>query len=232
MTSRCVNPKCRQARLRPAYLAVAGLAVLIAAGGDAGARSGERTSDRIHRDAQRGRAAHGRRFAPRASGSPSTTPRGGSCGRRCRAARRDARRPPGSSASSRRSRTITRTCMTMLTCRTCNASPGRASRFMAASCRGVRRPMAVSGCHSTSPNSLFDATAMGMRVIVAPADVAPVELPIRFCSNPNRVPAPWPPPAPQRRKRRRGKWPRRGSPRRRPCGRPRRPGCRFARRKI
>ena len=40
MTSRCVNPECRQKRLWPAYLAVAGLAVLIAAGGDARARSG------------------------------------------------------------------------------------------------------------------------------------------------------------------------------------------------
>ena len=40
MTSRCVNPRCRQKRPRLAYLAVAGLAVLIAAGDDAGARSG------------------------------------------------------------------------------------------------------------------------------------------------------------------------------------------------
>ena len=40
MTSRCVNPECRQRRLRPAYLAVAGLAVLIAAGGDARAKIG------------------------------------------------------------------------------------------------------------------------------------------------------------------------------------------------
>ena len=40
MTSRCVNPECRQRRLRPAYLAVAGLTVLIAAGDDAGARGG------------------------------------------------------------------------------------------------------------------------------------------------------------------------------------------------
>src|SRR6266702_2217505 len=40
MTSRCVHPVCRQRRLRPAYLAVAGLAMLIAAGGDAPARSG------------------------------------------------------------------------------------------------------------------------------------------------------------------------------------------------
>ena len=37
MTSRCVNPKRKQARLRPVYLAVASLVVLIAAGDDAGA---------------------------------------------------------------------------------------------------------------------------------------------------------------------------------------------------
>ena len=49
MTSRFVNPKCKQMRLRPAYLAIAILAVLIAAGDDAGARSGwsERTVDSI-----------------------------------------------------------------------------------------------------------------------------------------------------------------------------------------
>jgi hypothetical protein len=40
MTSRFVNPKRRQARLRPAHLAIAGLAALIAAGDHAGARSG------------------------------------------------------------------------------------------------------------------------------------------------------------------------------------------------
>src|SRR3954468_15685585 len=40
MTSRCVTPEYRQRRLRPAYLAVAALTVLIAAGGDAGARAG------------------------------------------------------------------------------------------------------------------------------------------------------------------------------------------------
>ena len=40
MTSRCVNPERKQNRLRPAYLAVAGLAVLIAAGDRAVARGG------------------------------------------------------------------------------------------------------------------------------------------------------------------------------------------------
>src|SRR6266404_4421601 len=47
MTSRCVNPKRKQARLRAVYLAVASLAVLIAAGDDAGARSGERSIESI-----------------------------------------------------------------------------------------------------------------------------------------------------------------------------------------
>ena len=40
MTSRCVNPEYRQKRLRPAYLAVAAVAALIAAGSDASARGG------------------------------------------------------------------------------------------------------------------------------------------------------------------------------------------------
>jgi L,D-transpeptidase catalytic domain len=40
MTSRCVNPECEQKRLRPGYLAVAALAVLIAAANGAAARSG------------------------------------------------------------------------------------------------------------------------------------------------------------------------------------------------
>src|SRR5438105_372237 len=40
MRFRGVNPECRQKRLRPGYLAVAAVAVLIAAGGDAGSRGG------------------------------------------------------------------------------------------------------------------------------------------------------------------------------------------------
>ena len=80
---------------------------------------------------------------------------------------------------------------------------------------------------------LFDATAMGMRVIVAPADVAPVELahPLLFqpkagCRRHGR--------RPRRRGARGGEesGPGEARRRRRPSGRPRRPGCRFARRKI
>ena len=49
MTSRCVSPKREQARLRPAYLAIASLAVLIAAGDHASARGsrGERSAESI-----------------------------------------------------------------------------------------------------------------------------------------------------------------------------------------
>src|SRR3981081_3335636 len=47
MTSRCVNPKRKQARLQPVFLAFAGLAVRIAAGDDAGARSGKRSIESI-----------------------------------------------------------------------------------------------------------------------------------------------------------------------------------------
>ena len=42
-----MNPKRKQTRLRPLYLAVASLAVLIAAGADAGARNGERSIESI-----------------------------------------------------------------------------------------------------------------------------------------------------------------------------------------
>ena len=47
MTSHCVNPKGKHTWLRPLYLAVASLAVLVAAGDDAGARSGVRSIDSI-----------------------------------------------------------------------------------------------------------------------------------------------------------------------------------------
>ena len=175
MTSRCVNPECRQRRLRPAYLAVAGLAVLIAAGSMRAPRAAGANARRVHPVARAGEpiiaivSLRSQRItvydaegwilrAPVSSGTEGT---------------RDTRR--ASSASSRKSRSITPTFMTTPSCRTCSASPGRASRSMAASCRDIRHPMAVSGCPSTSPNSLFDATPRGMRVIVAPGDVAPVE---------------------------------------------------------
>ena len=47
MTSRCMNPKRKHMWLRPVYLAAASLALLVAAGDDAGARSGERAIEFI-----------------------------------------------------------------------------------------------------------------------------------------------------------------------------------------
>src|SRR6266404_6373577 len=97
------------------------------------------------------------------SGSLYMTPKAGSCGRRYRAARRDARRLPVSSASSRNKPSTTRICMTMPTCRTCSASLGRASPGC------VRMPYDFA-------KHLFGMTKLGMRVIVAPSDVTPVEI--------------------------------------------------------
>src|ERR1700694_3121532 len=101
MTSGVVNPKRKQTRLRPARLAIAGLAALIAAGDHAGA-----TGDRSKRSVES--------IESRTAGEPIMAivalrnqritvydAQGGSCGRRCLAAVRDARRPPASSASSR-----------------------------------------------------------------------------------------------------------------------------------
>src|SRR5258708_17676742 len=110
------------------------------------------------------------------SGSLYLTPKAGSCGRRYRAARKDARRRPVSSASSRNKPSTTRTCMMTPTCRTCSASLGRASRSTVALCQDMRRRTAVSGCPTTSPDACFGMTKLGMRVIVAPTDVAPVEI--------------------------------------------------------
>ena len=42
--------------------------------------------------------------------------------------------------------------------------------------RDIRRRTAVSGCRTGFAERLFDMTSLGMRVIVAPADVAPVSI--------------------------------------------------------
>ena len=59
---------------------------------------------------------------------------------------------------------------------------------------------------------LFGATRLGMRVIVAPGDAAPVEIvhPALFPAKPGA--APWPPPVPPRRTRRPARRIRRDSP--------------------
>ena len=73
MTSRFVNPKRKQTRLRPAHLAVASLAALIAAGDQAGAGSG--WSERSVEVTQRRRSDHGHRCAPQIDPSAPSPPR-------------------------------------------------------------------------------------------------------------------------------------------------------------
>ena len=174
MTSRGVNSKCRQARLRPVYLGVASLAVLIAAGGDAGARGGERPIESI---------------ATRNAGEPLMAV----------VSLRDQRitvydakgwilRAPVSSGS--KGRETPAGIFSVIQKVEDHYSNLYDDAYMPHMQRitwsgialhgGVLpgRP-ASHGCIRLPfdfAERLFDATAMGMRVIVAPADVAPVEL--------------------------------------------------------
>src|SRR5665811_1399339 len=103
------------------------------------------------------------------------TPTVGFCVHRYRPASRSARRPLASSPSWRRKRTTTPQCMTMPGCRTCSALPwngialhGGPLPGYAASHGCVRMPYGFA-------EKLFDKTRIGMRVIIAPNDAAPVE---------------------------------------------------------
>src|SRR5215510_10641598 len=109
------------------------------------------------------------------SRSRFTMTKTGSCERQCRAARRAARRQPVSLASSKKRSSTTPTSMTMPSCLTCSASLGRASRSTVPSA-GIPRiarlhPSALQLCRT-----VFGATRLGMRVIVAPGNVGPVAI--------------------------------------------------------
>jgi hypothetical protein len=176
MTSRCVNPTCRQKRLRPAYLAVMGLAVLIAAGGDAGARGGR--SERPIESIQ-----------SRSAGEPTMAI---VSLRNQRITVYDAKgwilRAPVSSGT--KGRETPAGIFSVIQKVEEHYSNLYDDAFMPHMQRitwsgialhgGVLpgRP-ASHGCIRLPfdfAERLFDATAMGMRVIVAPGDVAPVEL--------------------------------------------------------
>jgi lipoprotein-anchoring transpeptidase ErfK/SrfK len=233
MTSRFVNPKCKQMRLRPAYLAIAVLAVLIAAGGDAGARSGwsERTVDSIK---------------SRSAGEPIMAI---VSLRNQRITVYDAKgwilRAPVSSGSKRRETpagifSVIQKVKAHYSNLYDDAYMPHMQRitWSGIALHGGRLPgyPASHGCVRMPfgfAARLFDVTRMGLRVIVAPSDVTPVEIAHPGLFQPrSREPKPWPPPEPQRRKRRRGKRPTRDSPQRRPTARPRGPWRRCARRKI
>src|SRR4051794_379346 len=174
MTSRGVNSKCRQARLRPVYFGIASLAVLIAAAGDAGARGGERPIESI---------------ATRSAGEPLMAI---ISLRDQRITVYDAKgwmlRAPVSSGS--KGRETPAGIFSVIQKVEEHYSNLYDDAFMPHMQRitwsgialhgGVLpgRP-ASHGCIRLPfefAERLFDATKMGMRVIVAPADVAPVEL--------------------------------------------------------
>jgi RecG-like helicase len=106
----------------------------------------------VHRPADMRRAMQASRSWRSCRSSPRTsrsmTPTAGSCARRSLPAPRDARRRPESSPSSRRKKSTARTCTTMPRCRTCSASPGTASRCMAARFLAMPRRTAACGCPS------------------------------------------------------------------------------------
>jgi hypothetical protein len=169
-----VNPKRKQARLRPVYLAVASLAVLIAAGDDAGARSGERSIESIEsrsaseplmaivslRD-QRITVYDAKGWILRAPVSSGTKGRETPAGIFSVIQKvEDHYSNLYDDAYMPHMQRITWSGIALHG----GVLPGRP-----ASHGCIRLPFDFAA-------QLFDATAMGMRVIVAPGDVAPVEL--------------------------------------------------------
>jgi hypothetical protein len=174
MTSRGVNSKCRQARLRPVLLAVASLAVLITAGDDAGARSGEPSIESIEarspseplmaivslRD-QRITVYDAKGWILRAPVSSGTKGRETPAGIFSIIQKvEDHYSNLYDDAYMPHMQRITWSGIALHG----GVLPGRP-----ASHGCIRLPFDFA-------ERLFDATAMGMRVIVAPTDVAPVEL--------------------------------------------------------
>ncbi len=104
-------------------------------------------------------------------------PTAGRCERRFPAVRWGAKRQPASLASFRKTPSTTQTCMTMLTCLICSDLRGQTALL----CTEARLPghPASHGCIRLPYDfaaHLFDLTKLGMRVIVAPSDVAPVSI--------------------------------------------------------
>lgn len=186
MTSRCVNPQGRRNRLRPAYLAVAGLAVLIAAADHAAARSGsnERPIEAMESRStgepvmaivslrsQRITVYDAKGWILRAPVSSGTKGR---------------ETPPGifsviQKVEEHYSNLYDDAFMPHMQRITWSgiALHGGVLPGRPASHGCIRLPFDFAG-------RLFDATSMGMRVIVAPGDVAPVDIahPVLFQPKP------------------------------------------------
>jgi hypothetical protein len=176
MTSRCANPKCRQKRLRPAYLAVAGLTVLIATGDDAGARNG-RTERPI--ESVQSRSAGAPIMAIVSLRSQRITvydARGWILRAPVSSGTKGRETPAGifsviQKAEDHYSNLYDDAYMPHMQRITWSgiALHGGVLPGRPASHGCIRLPFDFAA-------QLFDATAMGMRVIVAPGDAAPVEL--------------------------------------------------------
>jgi lipoprotein-anchoring transpeptidase ErfK/SrfK len=153
MTSRFVNPKRKQTQPRLAHVVIAGLAALIAAGDHAGA-----TGDRSERSVEsiESRAAgepimaivslHNQRITVYdANGWILRAPvSSGSKGRET---------PAGIFSVIQKNAEHYSNLYDDAYIPTCNASPGRESRSTAVLCQVIRRPMAASGCPSTSQHA-------------------------------------------------------------------------------
>ena len=229
MTSHGVNPKRKLPLLRPLYLAVTVWPCCSRQGTMRAPEAANARSSPLNRAPPVNRSWPSFRSAT--NGSPSTTPRGGSCGRRCRAARRDARRPPDLQRHPE-----SRGALLQPVSRWLHAA--HAAHHLVGHRTPWRCPAGASGVPWLYPTAIrlrrtpVRRNCDGMRVIVAPTDLAPVELVHPLLFQPKLVSGSWPLPASQRRKRRRGKPPRHDSPRARPCGRPRGRRRRFERRKL
>jgi L,D-transpeptidase catalytic domain len=184
MTFRRVNPKRKHTWLRPVYLAVAGLAVLVVAGDDAGARNGERSIEYIEtrsaseplmavvslRD-QRITVYDAKGWILRAPVSSGTKGRETPAGIFSVIQKvEDHYSNLYDDAYMPHMQRITWSGIALHG----GVLPGRP-----ASHGCIRLPFEFA-------ERLFDATAMGMRVIVAPTDVAPVEFahPVPFQAKP------------------------------------------------
>src|SRR5438270_5182839 len=187
MRFRGVNPECRQKRLRPACLAVAGLAVLIAAGDDAHARGGR--SERLI-EAIQSRSAGEPVMAIVSLRSQRITvydPKGWILRAPVSSGTKGRETPAGifsviQKVEEHYSNLYDDAFMPHMQRITWSgiALHGGVLPGYAASHGCIRMPFDFAG-------RLFDETSMGMRVIVAPSDVAPVEIvhPVLFQPKPN-----------------------------------------------
>jgi hypothetical protein len=95
-------------------------------------------------------------------------------------------RQPASSPFWRRTRITTRASMTMPGCRTCCASPGMASHWHGGPLPGYAPSHGCVRMPYDFAEKVFDKVPMGMRVLISPSEVEPVEFSSSSLFMPNR----------------------------------------------